>query len=288
MARQLPRFHSADGCLDAEMRSAFAEDGCLILEDFVATDDCQRLIVRAGQLVDEFNPEADLTIFSTNNQSHKSDHYFRESGDKVRFFFEPESMTSSGQLIGDKSLSINKIGHALHDLDPVFSTFSRAPALAQVAQSLAIAEPLLLQSMYIFKQPRIGAEVNCHQDSTFLHTEPLSCVGFWFALEDATIENGCLYAIPGRFPLKQRFHYRDDELVMTIADDSEWALDQAVALEVPQGTMIVLDGLLPHFSTPNRSPVSRQAYTLHVVDGHSHYVEDNWLQRPETMPLRGF
>jgi phytanoyl-CoA hydroxylase len=54
--------------------------------------------------------------------------------------------------------------------------------------------------MYIFKQPFIGGEIDCHQDSTFLYTDPLSCIGFWFALEDATVDNGCLYAIPGRQP----------------------------------------------------------------------------------------
>ena len=61
--------------------------------------------------------------------------------------------------------------------------------------------------MYIFKQPSIGGEVTCHQDSTFLYTDPMSCVGFWFALEDATLENGCLWAEPGghRGPLRKLF-----------------------------------------------------------------------------------
>lgn len=36
-----------------------------------------------------------------------------------------------------------------------------------------------------------------HQDSTFLYTEPLSATGFWFALEDCTNENGCLWFVPG-------------------------------------------------------------------------------------------
>ena len=39
--------------------------------------------------------------------------------------------------------------------------------------------------MYIFKQPRIGGEVICHQYSSFLHTQPMSCVGLWLAVEDA-------------------------------------------------------------------------------------------------------
>lgn len=66
--------------------------------------------------------------------------------------------------------------------------------------------------MYIFKNPHIGGDVQCHQDATFLHTDPVSVVGLWFALEDATIENGCMWALPGghRGPLRKRFARRPD------------------------------------------------------------------------------
>src|SRR5205807_9349677 len=112
-----------------------------------------------------------------------------------------------GTLRQSKEESINKIGHALHDLDPVFDAFSRSSPIKQLLFDLGLSNPLLLQSMYIFKQPNIGGEVTCHQDATFLYTEPLRMVGLWFALEDATIENGCLWAIPGghKLGLKSRF-----------------------------------------------------------------------------------
>jgi hypothetical protein len=86
---------------------------------------------------------------------------------------------------------------ALHDLDPVFRAFSRSPKVAGVLASLGYVRPLPVQSMYIFKQPSIGGEVVPHQDSTFLATQPLSCVGLWWAVEDATRDNGCLWAQPG-------------------------------------------------------------------------------------------
>lgn len=57
--------------------------------------------------------------------------------------------------------------------------------------------PLHSQSMLIFKQPFVGGEVVPHQDSSFLATAPLSCVGTWLALEDASRHNGCLWALPG-------------------------------------------------------------------------------------------
>ena len=70
-----------------------------------------------------------------------------------------------------------------------------------------MVEPRLLQSMLIFKHAGIGGEVVSHQDATFLYTEPMTVMGLWFALEDATIENGCLFAQPGghRGPLRRLF-----------------------------------------------------------------------------------
>ena len=89
----------------------------------------------------------------------------------------------------------------------MFDAFSRQPVIAEAAASIGFTDPKLLQSMYIFKQPHIGGEVTCHQDSTFLYTDPMTVVGFWVALEDATLENGCLWAQPGGHlgPLRKRF-----------------------------------------------------------------------------------
>src|SRR5262249_2696610 len=143
----------------------------------------------------------------TREQTRTSDDYFLESGDKIRFFFEEKAFLSNGALCQRKDQAINKIGHALHDLDPVFSQFSRDPAIRELINDLGVERRLLLQSMYSFKQPNIGGEVTCHQDNTFLYTDPPSAIGLWFALEDAKVENGCLWAIPGGHAagLKSRF-----------------------------------------------------------------------------------
>lgn len=269
----------------------YDRDGFLVLPDFVELASCDRLRTRALELVRDFDPSGMFSIFSTREQNRLSDDYFLESGDKIRFFFEEDAFKPEGALKQSKERSINKIGHALHDLDPVFGEFSKTNAIRELVAELGIENPWLLQSMYIFKQPRIGGEVTCHQDSTFLYNEPQDIAGLWFALEDATLENGCLRAIPGghKLGLKSRWvRSAEGKMKFEVFDSSPWPEERLVPLEVPKGTLIVLNGLLPHKSLANQSAKSRDAYTLHVIGGDSHYPENNWLQRSPGMPLRGF
>jgi phytanoyl-CoA hydroxylase len=272
----------------------YRRDGFLVVEGFAPLEACAALRRRAVEIVDEWEPSAERTVFTTDQQERTSNREFLASGDTVWCFFEADAFDPSGALVQDKSLSINKIGHAMHDLDPVFESFSYTPDLAAVAADVGLTDAVALQSMYIFKQPRIGGEVGCHQDATFLYTEPLSVVGFWFAVEDATLDNGCLWAEPGGHhgPLRQRFERAgatDDDGTRFVELDSTplpTPPEGLVPLEVPAGTLVVLHGLLPHWSDVNRSATSRHAYSLHCVSPAARYPVENWLQRPATMPAR--
>lgn len=270
--------------LTAEQVEAFRRDGVLVIPEAVAPEKCARLRAQANALVSGFDPAEAISIFSTKEQTRTSDDYFLGSGDKIRFFFEEDAFTSEGELRQSKERSINKIGHALHVLDPVFTEFSQASEWSELARSIGSERPALVQSMYIFKQPRIGGEVTCHQDSTFLYTDPPSVVGLWFALEDATTDNGCLWALPGRHRdgLKSRF-VRDPEGGTKFVKHREepWPDEGLVPLEVPAGTLILLDGMLPHLSRINRSERSRHAYTLHFIDANCAYPAENWLRPAE-------
>lgn len=293
MSRPLPASLACleDAAAVAELRARYHRDGFLVLPDVLPLADCAALMERATQLVESADLGAALSVFSTTEQTRTTDDYFLNSGDQIRFFFEPSCVGPNAELTRPRSLAINKIGHALHDLDPLFAEHSRAPALSAVAQAIGLVSPLLLQSMYIFKVPGVGGEVVSHQDATFLYTEPVTCTGLWIALEDATLENGCLWALPGghRLGLKRRFlRAATGGTTFECLDATPFPEDEMVPLEVKAGTLVVLHGLLPHRSGENRSPRSRHAYSLHVVEAGAHYPADNWLQRSVGSPLRGF
>jgi len=277
--------------ITAQRIQQYEKNGFLVVEGFAEERECDALRARAAELVEAFEPAEIVSIFTTHEQNRVADEYFMTSGDKIRFFFEENAFLPNGTLKQPKERSINKIGHALHDLDPVFSRFSRSEKVKEVATAIGFAESYLVQSMYIFKQPNIGGEVSCHQDSTFIYTEPTDIAGLWFALEDATIENGCLWGIPGghKRGLKSRWvRTPDGAMKFDVFDTQPWPENELVPLEVTKGSLILLNGLLPHRSFENRSSRSRHAYTLHLIHANAEYPGDNWLQRSVDLPFRGF
>jgi phytanoyl-CoA hydroxylase len=277
--------------LSAAQKMQYQQDGYLVLPDFKSAQEVAALRARALEIITAFEPAPKQTVFTTFEQEKATDDYFLGSADKVRCFFEEKAFDAEGHLRQDKILSINKIGHCMHDLDPVFMAFAHDPKLAEVADDIGLSESQIWQSMYIFKQPGIGGEVRWHQDASFFDTTPISVTTFWFALEDATVDNGCLWVEPGgqRGPLRERFTRDGSKVTLETLSTEPWPDDNtAIPLPAKAGSLVFFHGLLPHYSAPNLSAVSRHAFTLHVTDGRTQYSEKNWIQRGVDFPVRGF
>src|SRR5262245_61729463 len=112
--------------LTPDQIASYEQNGFLVIEGFVDAGDCDRLRSRADQIVAEFDPGELISIFSTREQSRLADDYFLNSASSIHCFFEEHAFNKDGSLKQSKEQSINKIGHALHDLDPVFDKFSRS------------------------------------------------------------------------------------------------------------------------------------------------------------------
>jgi ectoine hydroxylase-related dioxygenase (phytanoyl-CoA dioxygenase family) len=210
----------------------------------------------------------------------------------------------------------------LHELDPEFRRFTlENQRLKNLAKELEYhRDPLVLQSMIICKQPRIGGSVPNHDDSTFLYTDPPSALGFWFALEDCRISNGCLSFLPGSHklnqPIAKRFVRKADGSGTTFQPvlsaeqanseeekhkrdwNGEHYKDQWRVEECDAGTLVLIDGAVIHRSEKNLSDKSRFIYTVrqpfrpswtrqltlclqfHMIEGEAKYDNRNWLQTP--------
>lgn len=273
-----------------QIAAEYENNGYAVIEAAIEKDDLDPIREAARRIIRDFDADAHRSVFSTKHQDRDRDRYFIESAEAVHCFLEEDALSETGELNRPKEQAINKIGHAMHDLVPAFTTFCRLPVFAETLRAIGFKSPLLWQTMYIFKQPKIGGEVRWHQDASYLIADGTGVTGFWVAIEDATRSNGCLWMQPGghRTPLREIYEVGPDSEtgVLRQLDDTPWPSEsEGVALEVPAGSVVVFSDHMPHYSSQNFSDVSRQAFTMHVSESDSQWSGRNWLQRRGLAPF---
>ncbi len=272
--------------LNDQQSQQFHTQGYLVLESVFSKQDIAALKRAALEVVADFDSDKHRTVFSTKDQDTGRDDYFFDSAEAVHCFLEEGALGPGGELTRPKELAINKIGHAMHDLMPEFSAFCRLPEIGEALRDIGYEQPHLWQTMYIFKQPKIGGEVRWHQDASYLSATGSPVTGVWVAIEDATQENGCLWMQPGQHRSALREIYQVDwqTRIGTLEnlDKMPWCGNTpAEPLEVRAGSMVLFHDHMPHYSSTNYSTSSRHAFTMHVAEHNAHWSKNNWLQRPQ-------
>ncbi|GBN25648.1 Retrovirus-related Pol polyprotein from transposon TNT 1-94 [Araneus ventricosus] len=205
-------------------------------------------------------------------------------------FVNANSDASWGNAENGKSFSGGVILLALHWLNPSFKKVTFSKNVKDVFKSLQYKDPVVVQSMVIFKHPEIGGLVTPHQDSTFLYTEPQSAVGLWIPLVDITLQNGCLWFIPGSHKDKiyQRYVRNPSGNPQLVLKGKIPEFDESLYVPVlpKKGDCVVIHGSVIHKSGKNTSENSRPIYTFHVVEQKgTEFSKENWLQPSEVLPF---
>ena len=210
------------------------------------------------------------------------------------------------------SRPIARLGCGVHQRLPGFRTLTHSPLHRSITASLNYHHPLITQSQLIAKPSHHGGRIIPHQDGCISYTNPPSGLTFWYALQDSTLNNGCLFVAAGSHltePLRQRVvkaNHDNNTGPPQLKDlpNPVWAREAGVAadrttttpkldktrtdtskkeydyrpLEVKKGTLILFHGNVLHKSGANTSENGRMAFTFSVIEGDCECPDDSYIK----------
>ncbi|ACQ80380.1 Phytanoyl-CoA dioxygenase [Beutenbergia cavernae DSM 12333] len=172
--------------------------------------------------------------------------------------------------------------HQPHKISAAARTALHAPRVVDVVTTVIGPNVKAMQSMLFIKSEGKPGQP-WHQDEFFIPTRDRSLTAAWIALDDATIENGCLWVLPRSH--RDGVLYPDREQDDPTFDcsieayDFPWTDEDAVPVQIPAGTAVVFNGYLLHRSLQNSGRRGyRRALTNHYMSAESLLP---WQQMPE-------
>jgi ectoine hydroxylase-related dioxygenase (phytanoyl-CoA dioxygenase family) len=163
--------------------------------------------------------------------------------------------------------------HFPHKLSDLMHKTLAHPAVVDALTGVIGPNVKAMQSMLFIKSEGRPGQA-WHQDELFIPTRDRSLTAAWIALDDATVENGCLWVLPGShrrgvlYPDRDHHDPRFDCEVE--AYDFPYRDEDAVAVEAPTGSVVVFNGYLLHMSLPNTGRHGlRRALVSHYMSAES-------------------
>lgn len=173
---------------------------------------------------------------------------------------------------------------AAHLQHPAFNDLVRDPALLDSVEQIIGPNIRLCLMQGLYKPPHRGAAVTWHQDDRYFQVDiPDAVVSCWFAIDEATIDNGCMWVLPRHHRTLMPHVPTLDKKGYELASVDE---STAVACELPAGHAMFHHGLAPHRSLPNTTDRPRRAVAMHFMSGAARPLGDNRMAEPsENMPV---
>lgn len=256
--------------LDEAQLTQFREEGYLDFEEVLTPEEVRAARdalteLTLGLIEAARQGKAEVVPSSPNSTQNYSGARIQKPGSPFFVHFEP-GVDPLALDPAEAELKIRKL-HGYHQEHPLFETLVQHPRIKGVVQTLLGEEAILFGEMALSKPPFIGSEKPWHQDNAYFVYAPLtSVVTAWVALDDATVENGCMYTLPGghRVGALKHVHGIDCQIAARRLD-----LSQSVPVELRAGGAMFFSGMLPHQTPPNRGPLRRRALQFQYRGVHT-------------------
>ncbi|HEY3234740.1 MAG TPA: phytanoyl-CoA dioxygenase family protein [Polyangiaceae bacterium] len=149
-----------------------------------------------------------------------------------------------------------------HERSPVARRFVKKPFYCEASRTFIGDEVDLYWNQAMSKPPARGRTFGWHQDSGYAVTEPLHYITCWTAVSDSTIDNGCVWIIPGSHRWGLLPHVRQPSTADTYPGLTAQFSDESGAIPVPlrAGQVAIFSSLMLHKSGPNTSRSIRRGF----------------------------
>jgi ectoine hydroxylase-related dioxygenase (phytanoyl-CoA dioxygenase family) len=237
--------------LTEAQREYFNEQGYLVIEDVFSPAEVENL----RRSADALSAQAQGLTESTDRFKLKA---FDNGGNLVQQVAEP------------------------HELDGTWMALARDNRLLDIVEGLLGPNIQLYYSMLMMKPPREGFKAPWHQDFAFFVHNRADILACMVAIDDATLENGCLRVIPGSHKLGLLNHFKDGQFTGILQDTAAFDdPDKQAVLPVKAGGVLLWHCLTLHSSQPNRSERPRRAIVLEYKDPEAHLLGGAFNSRLE-------
>jgi phytanoyl-CoA hydroxylase len=175
----------------------------------------------------------------------------------------------------------------LHIYDKQFFETAKHPKLIGPLEAI-LGKSLRLYGSQVFAKPaRVGTVVPAHQDMPYWPFEPYELVSAWIALDDSTIQNGCVRYVAGSHKLGMLPHAPSGVVgnSLGVMEDARVAVLEERPVEVRRGSVILHHSLTVHRSEANQSDKPRRGLIYVYMSERVRVTDPARLKGPAEFPL---